>query len=123
MLNAIQRIQREVNGKAVTAQSCNSYSITIYIAGDLAVARQAIREYVNRFPLCVTLDATDYIYTGGLESGVRVGLINYPRFPVTRQALRESAVQLAEFLRDRLCQDSYTIVSPDNSVWVSSRNN
>ena len=120
-MQPLQQIQRLVDGKVMTAASAASYPISIFIAGDLVVARQALREYVRDNPLCVTLEATDYIYTGGLESGVRVGIINYPRFPCTRKELRLKAAKLAEYLRLRLCQESYTIQTPDNSVWVSSR--
>ncbi len=115
-------IQRVVDHKLITVSSTVSYNIDIHIAGDVNVARQALREYVNANPLCVTLYPVEYIYTGGLETGIRVGLINYPRFPKHRKHLREQAVRLAEYLRTKLAQESYTITSPDNSVWVSSRN-
>ncbi len=46
---------------------------------------------------------------------VRVGLINYPRFPSTPEAIFERAVALADLLRDRLCQHSYSVVATDGN--------
>lgn len=93
----------------------------IYIAGDLAQAKQACREYCLEVGACVHVEVVDYIYTGGEEAGCKVGLINYPRFPQTQDGLRESAIALAERLRVGLCQHSYCIVGPDETEWVSYR--
>jgi hypothetical protein len=70
---------------------------------------------------CVTVEPVDYIYTGGEEAGVRVGFINYPRFPTTAAALQEKAGRLAEKLMERLCQHSYSIVGPEFTSWYSRR--
>ena len=70
---------------------------------------------------CVTVEPIDYIYTGGEEAGVRVGFINYPRFPSDCETLRARAADLAERLRQRLCQHSYSIVGPGVTEWFSMR--
>lgn len=93
----------------------------IFIAGDFAQAKQACREYCYAVGLCVTVEAVTYIYTGGEEEGVRVGLINYPRFPASRDEIRYKAKELAEKLLDRLCQHSYSLVGPDETEWFSRR--
>lgn len=93
----------------------------IFIAGDLAHAKQACREYCFDVGLCVTVEPVDFIYTGGEESGVRVGLINYPRFPTTEEALRERAQQLAEMLMYHLFQHSYSIVGQRETEWFTRR--
>lgn len=93
----------------------------IFIAGDLSIAKQVCREYCFEVGLCVTVEPVTYIYTGGEESGVRVGLINYPRFPADAFKLRRVAGDLADLLRERLCQTSYTVVGPDETEWVSMR--
>src|SRR5580693_5308976 len=98
-----------------------TFDITIYIAGDADIARQVCREYCFAFGLCVTVESCWYVYTGGEELGVRIGLLNYPRFPTTLVELRETAVRLAENLRLRLCQHSYLVVCPEETVWVSYR--
>jgi hypothetical protein len=93
----------------------------ICIAGDLATAKQVCREYCFSEGLCVTVEPVDYIYTGGEEAGVRVGLINYPRFPTEEAKLRFHAWKLAQILMERLCQHSYSLVGPDQTEWFSRR--
>lgn len=93
----------------------------IFIAGDVEQAKQVCREYCFDAGLCVTVKPVTYIYTGGEESGVRVGLINYPRFPSTEGELRVKARDLAETLMRRLCQHSFSIVGPDRTDWYSRR--
>jgi hypothetical protein len=70
----------------------------IFMAGDLAQAKQVCREYCFNVGLCVTVEPLAFIYTGGEESGFRVGLINYPRFPTTAEALHQHATELADLL-------------------------
>lgn len=93
----------------------------IFIAGDLAQAKQVCREYCYAVGLCVTVEPVSYIYTGGEEDGVRVGIINYPRFPASRDDIRYKAKELADKLLDRLCQHSYSLVGPDETTWFSRR--
>ena len=71
--------------------------------------------------LCVTVTPTEYIYTGGQESGVIVELINYPRFPSHPQEIYEHAIDLAEELRAECCQQSYTIMMPDHTYYDTLR--
>jgi hypothetical protein len=93
----------------------------IFMAGDLAQAKQVCREYCFAVGLCVTIEPVSFIYTGGEETGFRVGLINYPRFPTTFEALHLRAGELAEMLMGRLCQHSYSIVGPEQTEWISRR--
>lgn len=101
-------------------QTAPTFTATIYIAGDLDQARQACREFCLS-GLCVTVEPTEFIYTGGAEVGVRVGLLNYPRFPAEPDTIRDKAFALADLLRDRLCQHSWLVVTPTETVWNSRR--
>lgn len=100
---------------------CPTLTVAIWIAGDYARAVQACREFCMGMPLCVTVTPTDYVYVGGMESGVRVGLMNYPRFPESLPEISAKAEALAEFLRVALCQSSYSIEHPHETAWVSHR--
>lgn len=97
-----------------------TFTATIYIAGDLATARQVCRAFCS-IGLCVTVEATEFIYTGGAETGVRIGLLNYPRFPTEPADILGKARALADFLRERLCQHSWLIVTPTETIWNSTR--
>lgn len=103
------------------SETCSTARFDIYMAGDIAHARQVCREYCFEIGLCVHCEAVDYIYTGGEESGFRVGLINYPRFPTSTDDLYNTAEALARRLMDRLCQHSFTIVGPNTTTWISRR--
>lgn len=103
------------------SNTVQTYRAEIFIAGDYAAAKQACREFCRSEGFCVTVTPTTFIYTGGEETGVIVGCINYPRFPIQPGDLREKATRLAELLRERLCQDSYSIVCSDLTIWESTR--
>lgn len=100
---------------------CQTIRVDIFIAGDLDQAKHVCREYCFEVGLCVTVEPVDYIYTGGEEAGVRVGLINYPRFPSDAATIFGRAKDLADRLMVRLCQHSYSIVGPETTTWVSRR--
>lgn len=105
----------------MTVKSCDTYWAKIYIAGPIEVAKQVIRKRAKKQGMCVTIEPTTYIYTGGEEAGYVVGLINYPRFPKDAVDICNEAVDLANELRDETGQDSYTIMTPHNTVWNSDR--
>jgi hypothetical protein len=93
----------------------------IYMAGDIAQAKQVCREFCFSVGLCVHIEPVDFIYTGGEETGFKVGLVNYPRFPSDHDALRATAFNLGAALQSRLCQHSYLVVGPNRTEWWSCR--
>ncbi|MGV8955741.1 MAG: hypothetical protein ACOH2M_31900 [Cypionkella sp.] len=93
----------------------------IFIAGDADQAKQVCREHCFAVGLCVTVEPVSYIYTGGEEAGIRVGLINYPRFPTTFQALKNRADALGLLLMERLLQHSFCVIGPGETTWYSRR--
>jgi hypothetical protein len=103
-------------------ERATSYQFDIYMAGDIEAAKRVCRAYCDEVGFCVNVSPTDFIYTGGEESGFKVGLINYPRFPTDFQAtLWRHAHRLGDQLRAALGQESYTIVGPEMTVWKSWR--
>ncbi len=100
------------------APSC---PIKIYIAGDYDKAIKSTKEYCDETGYCVTVTPTVYVHTGGLPSGVIVGLINYPRFPQPADAILERAVVIAKKLRIDLDQESFSIETPNDTIWYSYR--
>lgn len=102
-------------------EACSAYSVSIFIAGDAKLAAMICREFCDAEGLCVTVTPTTYVYTGGQEDGVIVGLINYPRFPKTPGAIYATANELAERLCQMLGQQSFTVQTPDAAFWTSYR--
>lgn len=99
----------------------SSYPVQIWIAGDQAKALELCRAYCDEIGFCVTVTPTTYVYTGGQESGVCIGLINYGRFPSEPRAIFASAKELTLRLIEGLGQESATIQAPDKTLWISFR--
>jgi len=97
------------------------YPVSIFIAGDAQDAERICRAYCNEIGLCVTVTPTNYIYTGGNQTGVIVGLINYPRFPAEPREIWAKAEALAHKLREGLFQESFTIQALDRTAFYSWR--
>lgn len=98
-----------------------TYTIDLFIAGEVTDARRICREQCKGIGLCVTVTETEFIYTGGAEAGVRVGFVNYPRFPCSPDELWAKASVVGEALKTGLSQWSYLLVAPDRSRWYSDR--
>jgi hypothetical protein len=107
--------------KEVEIKDSETIRIDIFIAGDVEQAKQACREWTLEVGACVTVEQLSFIYSGGEESGLKIGLINYPRFPTELDTLLGKARSLADLLMHRLCQLSYSIVAPDRTYWHSRR--
>ena len=95
-----------------------SFTARIYIAGDVSVVKDVCREYVDK-GLCVKISECDYVFTGGVESGVEIVLINYMRFPSSREKITEDAIELAKILIKRLFQFSASVVTDDESIYIA----
>lgn len=93
----------------------------IFICGDLDVATQECLDYCTEVGLCVTVTPTMYVYRGGRQSGMIIGLINYPRFPSNRQGIWAHAMNLAVRLKYILKQGSFTVQNDKVSTFVSDR--
>lgn len=100
---------------------CPSYKIKLYIAGNYDDAVRACRQYVNGVGLCVTVERADYVYTYGMESGVVIGLVNYPRFPCSKEKIYDKAKGLATHLIRELCQSSVLIDDGVGAEWITTR--
>jgi hypothetical protein len=105
----------------ITIKETPTVIVSIYIGGDLEQAKQVCREWCMDVGGCVTVEPVNYIYTGGEEAGIRVGFINYPRFPSDETCIVERASDLGSRLMDRLCQHSFSVVSPNKTHWYSRR--
>lgn len=97
-----------------------TYTATIYIGGDVAKIKDVCRKYCLR-GLCVTVTPTEYIYTGGSETGVSVGLINYPRFPAEPEKIRTTAKELATVLMAECHQRSCTVLCSDETEYLENK--
>lgn len=100
---------------------CDTFEVSVYMAGDVEHAKQVIRRYCNSHPCCVTVTPTAYIYRGGAEDGFVVTFRNYPKHPDEGPSLEEQGRNLGMVLRDELGQDSFMVVSPMGTMLNSLR--
>jgi len=88
--------------------------------GSLRKARKLCQEYVDGVSLCVTLTPTEFIYVHGREKGVKIGLINYPRFPEEDFQIKIYAMNLAEKLMIAFQQCRVSIVMPSETIMLTN---
>jgi hypothetical protein len=97
-----------------------TYWVKIYSSGSIESAKDVIRKDCLEEGLCVTIEPTLFIYSGGEEFGFVVGLINYPRFPATKESIFARAHSLAEKILAASFQRSILIMSPDETMWINN---
>ncbi|MBB4861599.1 hypothetical protein HNP46_000410 [Pseudomonas nitritireducens] len=114
-------MQSEFAASFQLSVSTKTFYARIFMAGDIEVAKQVCRKECQRDGLCVTIEPTQYIYTGGEEAGFVVGLSNYPRFPAMPETILARARDLGKKLLGELNQGSFSIMTPDRTEWYSMR--
>lgn len=97
-----------------------AFYANIYMAGDIAQAKHICTGHCMT-GLCVTVTETEFVYTGGRETGFVAGLVNYPKFPSTPDAILTEAETLANLLITGLHQHSALIQTPTEAVWLTRR--
>lgn len=98
----------------------DTFTATIFVAGPYEQAAQICQRFCLT-GLCVSIKNVEFIYTGGRERGVEIGLINYPRFPSSRDDIVMKATSLAEVLIREMSQGSATVVASDKTYFISRR--
>ena len=98
-----------------------TYWARIYSSGPIEEAKNILRRECLREGLCLTVEPTTYIYTGGEEVGFVVGLVNYPRFPATAEFIHERALLVANEILAGCFQHSVMLMGPEKTVWITRR--
>jgi len=99
-----------------------SYWCYIYVAGDLDITKQVCRRFAFPSGLCVTVESVSYVFGGGQEEGVRIGLIQYPPFQEEPIVIRGRAIRLGRDIAEENYQWSYTIIDSSEVRHYSRRN-
>lgn len=96
-----------------------TFQATVFIAGNLTKVEDVCRKFCLR-GCCVTITQTTFVFTGGAETGVAVGFINYPRFPSSPDAIRALSTELAKLLMSELGQRSCTVLCSDTTEFLQN---
>ena len=97
-----------------------TYWAEVLIAGDLAKLEDSARAWCMR-GACVSVTPTNFIYTGGAQSGACVRLISYPRYPKSPEDIWLLALDLGKFLMDKLYQRSCTVQATDKTELLEAQ--
>jgi|10_taG_2_1085330.scaffolds.fasta_scaffold01086_22 hypothetical protein len=102
-------------------KECSSWPVHIHMAGIVSVAGAVCRKFCDDIGLCIRINKTTFIYEGGEEKGFTISLMNYPRFPKTTGEIENLAIRLGKLLREKCKQESFSIETPNTTVWFSDR--
>lgn len=105
----------------MTGKTEDTFLVKLYLSGPIEIAKQILREECLREGLCVTIEPTTFIYTGGEEVGYVVGMIQYPRFPSTPDKLIERGRAIMDKLMRGTFQHSALLMTPISTEWITTR--
>ena len=77
-----------------------------------------VGEYVDEHNMCVSVTPTAFHYVGGDEPGAIIGLINYPRYPSTKECLKSYALAMATHLKETFHQNRVSVMFPDETIMI-----
>lgn len=103
----------------VPQKTSKSFFAAVHIAGSYSQAETLCRQWVMR-GACVQLTPCSYIYTGGAEDGVVARIMQYPRFERPEQEILDMTIELGKYLAQEMCQISFSIETPDNTVYYQA---
>lgn len=92
-----------------------------WIERQMVRAEAICQDYCNEVSFGVTVEPVKFFYKNGWEHGVKVGLINYPRFEPGKEAIREHALQIGKMLKEIFEQHRVSIVFSDVTVMIGEK--
>lgn len=108
-------------------KKAKTWTATIYVGLRIGYHGQVLpisepkaicQKYCNIVGWAVTVTKTRFIYKWGTEPGVIIGIIQYPRFPSKKKALKVRTMTLAQLLLSELKQERLTVVFPDETIML-----
>lgn len=104
----------------LNAKICDTHWARIYIAGPKYKAEEVCRQFAE-CGACINIYETNYIFKYGEQPGVVVEFINYPRFPKEKLDILDQAITLGKLLLSQMNQGSFTIQTPDKTLFFDRR--
>jgi hypothetical protein len=84
-------------------------------------AEKICQTYCDKNSYGLTIEPTRFIYKNGWEDGVKVGLINYPRFPRKPIEIKNIALEIASELKSHFRQERVSIVFTDETIMLGEK--
>lgn len=76
------------------------------------------QSFINDIKWAVTVTPTKFIYVDGQEEGCIVGIIQYPRFPLSETEILSRTFKLAKLLKEKMNQERCSVVCTDKSYLI-----
>lgn len=89
----------------------------IHVAGNFDDAIRATKQWCSERGDCYSLSRCTYVYSGGVEDGVRATRINYARYPEDTDMLCARVHDFAHHLAVSLFQKSYSVEGPKETTY------
>lgn len=105
----------------------NTYTARIYVGlkegydgkqHDISEVYEVLQEFCDKNGFAFEVKPTKYIYTNGNEDGVDIGIINYPRFPKSKEYIQSISFVIALILLDEFKQERCTVVCTDKTFML-----
>lgn len=101
------------------SKTAKTVEISVYIAGNIETIRPALAKFCFENKICFFITEGFFSYVGGEETGFRIGIIKYPRFPQSREELVAISRELALYLIKETHQMSATVVDGEETYWLT----
>ncbi len=111
----MKEVQVKTYKAEITIGMKEGYSGPIHTQEEVLILCQ---DYCNKIGLGVEVHFGTCVYVKGSEPCVRIGLINYPRFPSTNEEIFNRAKFLGTEIAAAFKQQRFSIVATDVTVMV-----
>ena len=95
-----------------------TYIVRIYISSCVEAVSQILSEYAFNNGACFTVEPTKFIYTGGQENGVVIGMVKYPKFEKSNTEIFNEAIKVAKIVLSKTFQRTCLVVASDETYWM-----
>lgn len=99
---------------------CNTFTASIYISITKQEAISLLSEYFGKMGMCATVTEIDFVFTGGRESGVCIGFINYPKYVNSPEEITQKVIEMANKMLTQVHQRSCSVVCSDRTYYLTN---
>lgn len=110
-----------MDGAEYSVKTCEAAQFDIYIGGSHGDILRACKRFCTDIGYCVSVFPCQFPYKYGCEDGAKITLINYARFPLSKDQLSLKAKEVAGFIAEECCQGSYSINGPDSCEYYTRK--
>ncbi len=85
---------------------------------DIETLKDFLEKNVKKTGLCLTITPTTFIYNDERETGAIIGLINYSRFPETKESIKQTTEEIANLCREHYKKNKIAIEYQNQTIML-----